>query len=265
MSDWNPKAYLAYAEPRLRPAQDLLVRIPLNHPGKIVDLGCGPGTVTRLLAARWPDAEILGVDSAPEMLARAREENTLRREEIFRKITFTQGDIADWAPDGAPDLIFSNAALHWLDDHPLLFPRLFAMLAPGGVLAVQMPRNFSAPSHMEMTAAARGGPWAQTLEPLLRPVPVAPPEVYWDILSAVCARLDIWETTYLQVLDGDDAVFKWISSTALAPLRNALPEPWRAEFLDAVRTRLARAYPRRADGKTLFPFTRQFIIAHNAA
>lgn len=265
MSDWDPKAYLAYAEPRLRPALDLLARVPLDRPGKIVDLGCGPGTVTRLLAARWPDAEIVGVDSAPEMLARAREDNTLRREEMSRKTTFIQGDIADWTPDGAPDLIFSNAALHWLNDHPHLFPRLFATLAPGGVLAVQMPRNYPAPSHTEITAAARSGPWAQILEPLLRPAPVAPPEVYWNILSAVCPHLDIWETTYLQVLDGDDPVLRWISSTALAPLRNALSEPWRAQFLDALRARLARAYPRRADGKTLFPFTRQFIIARNAA
>lgn len=253
---WDPGLYGGFAAPRLRPAMDLLSRVPLDAPARVADLGCGGGQATRLLAARWPAAELTGIDSSADMLAEARAKDGTGR------IQWHHGNVADWESDAPVDVIYSNAALHWLDDHATLFPRLWRGLAPGGVLAVQMPRNHDAPSHTGMAEAALAGPWADTLRPLLRPSPVAPPEVYYDLLAGRAARLDVWETEYLHVLEGEDAVVRWVSSTALAPLLQALDnENWRRDFLADYRARMAAAYPKRPDGRTLLPFRRLFLVA----
>ncbi len=246
-----------FADARQRPALDLLARIPLDDPRLIYDLGCGPGNVTALLARRWPEARLIGVDSAPAMLARARD--------TLPTATWTEADIARWRAEEAADLIFSNAALHWLDDHVALFSRLFAGLAPGGALGVQMPRNFAAASHRLIVETARTGPWADRLSAAVARYdgdgPVAAPDTYFDILGPAAAALDIWETEYLQVLTGENAVLNWIRGTALGPVADALdPDLWQA-YLDALTPRLAEAYPMRPDGRTLFPFRRLFIVA----
>jgi len=251
--EWNPQQYLRFADQRRRPAIDLLARVGLAAPQRVSDLGCGAGNVTRLLAERWPSAQITGVDSSAEMLDKARKEAP--------KIEWRQADLATWRPEAPPDLIFSNAALHWLGDHERLFPELLRSLAPGGVLAVQMPRNHQAPSHTGMAEAARSGPWRATLEPLLRERPVAAPAAYFDILAGAGARADIWEVEYLQLLEGEDAVVEWTKGTALKPLLDALAEPERGRFLADYRKRMRAAYPRRGDGLTLFPFRRLFIVA----
>jgi trans-aconitate 2-methyltransferase len=253
---WNPELYLEFADQRLRPALDLLARIGLEEPRQIYDLGCGPGNVTLHLRRRWPDADITGIDSSAEMLARARAEHF--------DILWQQGDIAEWRPDRPADLIYSNAALHWLDHHEILLPRLFECLAPGGVLAVQMPRNFAQPSHALMRQCAQETQWAARLLPLLRAEPVAAPEAYWRWLSPLGAELDIWETEYLQVLEGADAVLDWMRGTALAPLLNALSVDEQWAFVDALRQFLAAAYPREPNGATLFPFRRLFLLARRA-
>lgn len=253
---WDPKQYLAFAGHRLRPAVDLLGRVDLVAPRRVVDLGCGPGNVTRLLQQRWPMAEITGIDSSAEMLARAVEEAPA--------ITWQHADIADVRLDPKADLIFSNAALHWLDDHASLLPRLVQGLAPGGVLAVQMPHNHGSPSHTGMVAAATTGTWAGRLTPLLRPSPVAAPAVYYDILRPYLAELDIWESEYLQVLEGPDAVTEWIKGSALKPLLDALDGAEREAFLADYRQRMRQAYPMRADGRTLFPFRRLFLVGRVA-
>lgn len=250
---WDPAKYLEFAGLRLRPALDLLARVPPPAPRVVHDLGCGAGNVTRLLVERWPDAAVTGVDGSAAMLARARQ--------AAPAVRWLQADLGAWAPEAPADLVFSNAALHWLDDHPRLFPRLLGHLAPGGVLAVQMPRNHGAPSHTEMVAAAEAGPWRASLAPILRRQPVGPPEAYLDILAPHAARLDIWETEYLQVLEGDNPVVEWTRGSALKPLLDALDEPDRAAFLQAYATRIARAYPRRPDGTTAFPFRRLFLVA----
>ncbi|HVI52410.1 MAG TPA: trans-aconitate 2-methyltransferase [Candidatus Sulfotelmatobacter sp.] len=252
-SGWNPEQYLKFANQRLRPALELLAHIDLAAPKTVCDLGCGPGNVTPFLKSRWPEARLIGVDSSGEMLAKARLADPSTR--------WIQADIAHWWADQPLDLIYSNAALQWLGGHEMLFPRLLQHLAPGGVLAVQMPRNFDAPSHTGMREAAQEGPWADTLAPLLRHDPVARPEIYWDILTAAGASVDIWECDYLQVLRGDDAVVQWTLGTALKPLLDALEEPLRGQFLENYRRRMAKAYPQRSDGVTLFPFRRQFIVA----
>jgi len=251
--NWNPEAYLTFADHRLRPALDLIDRIPLTAPQRIVDLGCGPGNVTAQLAARWPGAQVTGVDGDPAMLARARADHPAVR--------FVAEDIAGWQPERPVDLVFSNAALHWLDDHASLLPRLLLGVAKGGALAIQMPRNFMAPSHASIRETADEGPWRDRLAPLLHGDPVAPPAFYYRLLSPVVRSLDIWESEYLHVLAGDAPVLAWLRATALRPFLAALDEPERIDFAAACKERLAKSYPPERDGRTLFPFRRLFIVA----
>jgi len=249
---WDPAQYDRFANDRLRPARDLLERIPHDAPALVCDLGCGNGNAVPLLRERWPGARLVGVDRSSEMLAEARARET--------GVTWIEADIADWSPQAPPDVLFANAALHWLDDHEGLFPRLAAMLAPDGVLAVQMPRNTAAPSHQCLKEAARVGPWRNKLTDLrVRVVPG--PVFYYDRLAPHCRRIDIWETTYLHVLEGDDPVVSWTAGSALRPYLARLDGEEREGFLAAYRDCVARAYPRRADGRTLFPFRRLFIVA----
>jgi trans-aconitate 2-methyltransferase len=250
---WDPAQYLKFAGHRLRPALDLLSRIDLADPARVYDLGAGAGNVTRLIKARWPDAQVTGVDDSSDMLAAARA--------AAPDIAWEQADLATWTPAQAADLIYSNAALHWLDGHERLFPALFDALAPGGVLAVQMPRNWNAPSHTSITDAARSGPWRAKLEPLLRPSPVADPAVYFDVLAPRAAAIDLWETEYYQVLEGERPVVEWVKGTWLRPLLAALDQDEQGRFETSYAERVAQAYPPRPDGRTLFPFRRLFIVA----
>lgn len=254
---WNPHQYLKFTQPRLRPALDLLARISLEKPRRIYDLGCGAGNITQLLAERWPNAEVTGVDDSAEMLAKAAETST--------RIRWHQHSIATWTPDAPADLIFSNAALHWLPDHRELFLTLVDALAPSGVLAVQMPRNFLEPSHTLMHETARSGPWRAKLEPMITAPPVAEPSFYYSILNPVAKSLDIWETEYLHVLEGKDAVKEWTKGTWLKKFLDALDEPERSEFENDYAQRVSAAYPMRADGTTLFPFRRLFIVLERSS
>ena len=253
MDQWIPAQYLKFAGQRLRPAVELLNRIEAAAPATVFDLGCGTGNVTRLLARRWPAAAVSGVDGSPAMLEKARAEGG--------DIQWTLADLNAWAPDEPAAVLFSNAALHWLDGHAQLFPRLMGHLETGGVFAVQMPRNHAAPSHTCMIEAAGAGPWRHKLRPVLRPSPVATPEAYYDILAPVAASLDIWETVYTHVLEDDDPVVEWTRGTALKPLLDALDDGERDAFLAEYTARIAAAYPRRPDGRILFPFRRLFIHA----
>lgn len=267
MPTWDPSQYLKFSDHRLRPALDLMARIALEAPRRIYDLGCGPGNITRLLAERWPDAAVTGIDSSAAMLAKARMEAPRAAARIeAAQVAFEQADIARWSPPSPADLLFSNATLHWLDDHASLLPRLAAQLAPGGVLAIQMPDNRTSPSHLLMDEAAATGPWHETLAPL-RPVygSMQSPDAYYRILAPVARQLDIWETTYLHVLPesagGDHPVVEWTKGTALRPYLDALAGPERADFLAAYSMRIAAAYPRQPDGRILLPFRRIFIVA----
>ncbi|HSA82593.1 MAG TPA: trans-aconitate 2-methyltransferase [Geminicoccaceae bacterium] len=250
---WHPESYLAFGDERTRPAVDLLTRVPLAGPARVADLGCGPGNSTRLLCARWPKAQVVGIDSSAAMLAKAKGSGLQAR--------WLESDIAAWTPDAPFDVLFSNAALQWLPDHTSLLPRLLGHLAPGGVLAVQMPRNFAAPSHVLLRDAARAGPWAESLAPRLDDEPVATPEWYHDLLAPLAAALDIWQTEYLHVLEGDDPVLNWVRGSALRPVLAALTPEGQARFEAEYAQRLRAAYPRRSDGRILFPFRRLFIVA----
>jgi trans-aconitate 2-methyltransferase len=249
---WSPSQYLKFSQPRLRPAMDLLARIPSSEPHWIYDLGCGAGNVTAALLDRWPRACIVGVDSSPAMLALAAR--------ALPQLQWQQRTLADWRPDTPADLIYSNAALHWLPNHQQLFPALVEALAPGGVLAVQMPRNFSAPSHTLIAASAREGRWRDKLAPLLGEAPVAEPQSYYALLAPLASSLDIWESEYLQVLSGDDPVKEWTKGSWLMQFLDRLEPDERADFEADYARRLRAAYPRQADGSTLFPFRRLFIV-----
>ena len=255
--NWNPSQYLKFETPRQRPALELHTRVANYAPEQICDLGCGTGAMARLMADRWPQAHVVGVDASAEMLARAAAAAAAR-------VQWVHANLATWQPERPLDLIYSNAALHWLGNHPQLFADLVHRLGPGGVLAVQMPANFAAPSHWEIEATVRQGPWHQLLEPHLKPDPVASAASYYDLLSPLLAELDIWETTYLQVLSGIDPVKEWTKGTWLAPLLNALPSAQRPLFEEAYAARLRVHYPRRPDGTTLFPFRRLFIVGRRA-
>ena len=250
---WNPQQYLAFAAPRLQPAIDLLARIPLDTPRTVVDLGCGPGNVTPLLQKRWPTAEIIGLDNSDEMLALARE--------AVPNVKFDKVDVSAWTPARKFDVIFSNAALQWIEGHDDLFPHIAAQVSPGGVLAIQIPRNFEAPSHSLMLDVIREGPWRELLDPVWVAVPTHPPAFYYNLLQPLARDLQIWETEYLQVLEGENPVAEYTKGTWLTRFLNPLDEPWRSEFEAIYRSRVAAAYPPEADGKTLFPFRRQFILA----
>jgi len=263
---WDPAQYLKYSGERLRPALDLVARIDVATPHIVIDLGCGAGNVTRILAERWPAARVIGVDNSTAMLAQARAGSTAER-----SIEFREADVAAWVAAPAPsepDVVFSNAALHWLGDHATLFPRLLEALAPGGVLAVQMPSNFEAPSHVELRATAESARWRSRVATLVRSDPVAPIERYFDWVAPLSDTIDAWTTEYLHVLphaqDGEHPVVAWTRGSALTPFLAALAPDDARDFVADYGTRLARAYPVRADGRVLYPFRRIFIVATRA-
>ena len=253
---WDPAQYLKFAGERLRPAIDLLARIAVEAPATVVDLGCGAGNLAPLVAARWPAARLIGVDSSPDMLARARADHP--------RVQFALADIGAWRPPHPVDVLYSNAALHWVDGHERLLPALLESLAPGGVLAVQMPRNFGAPSHTSIVETIEQGPWRAKLAPLVRREPVHPPGAYWRLLHGRSAELQIWETEYLQVLTGDNPVAEYTKGTWLKQFLDRLEGAEREAFEADYRARVRAWYPPEADGRTLFPFRRLFIVARRA-
>jgi trans-aconitate 2-methyltransferase len=250
---WDPTQYLRYADERLRPALDLTARIPAEAPRRVVDLGCGPGNVTALLKRRWPLAEVTGVDGSAPMLAKAAD--------AAPECRFVRADIAAWTPEAPPDVLYSNAALHWVGGHRALFPRLLSLLAPGGTLAVQMPAMHTEPLRVLQHEVAANGPWTELLVDVDSARPILDAGVYWDLLKPRAASLDIWETTYLHALQGEDAVVQWATGSSLRPFLDRLPPGFRAEFLRAYADAVRPAYPRRPDGTTLLPFRRLFMVA----
>lgn len=253
---WDPHVYELFQAARARPGHDLIAALPTIHPDRIADLGCGTGRLTRMLADRWPAAQVVGIDSSTTMLAQAANQPS--------RVAWELGDIGRWTARPPVDLLFSNAALHWLPDHGPLFARLLDQVAPGGVLAVQMPRNFAAPSHALMREVAGSGPWAAKLAGRLAAEPVAEPAQYWRWLRPACTHVEVWETEYLHELDGEDPVLTWVRATALLPVLEVLDGAERDGFIAAYRDRLRQAYPAEATGNTLFPFRRLFVLARKA-
>jgi trans-aconitate 2-methyltransferase len=257
MPVWDPNLYLKYASERTRPAADLIAQIRLENPARIVDLGCGPGNSTEHLRHRWPEAEITGVDNSPEMLAKAKA--------TYPDWQWVLCDIEGWKPEPAVDLVFSNAALHWVPGHATLFRSLIAAVAPGGALAVQMPNNFQSPTHTIMQeVAANGDPrWSKTLDVSARTFAVQPPAFYYHVLRKHARNVDIWETEYQHVMDGPKAIFDWIRGTGMRPYLDHLhDDEQRQLFQEMCLERFQEAYPPNDQGKALFPFRRIFIVAY---
>lgn len=256
---WDPTQYLKFSDHRLRPALELLDRIPLTSPSSIYDLGCGAGNITRLIANRWPSAAVYGLDNSREMLDKAAGEPST--------IQWIDADAKTWTPDQPADLIYSNAALQWIDGHQDLFPHLVNQLAPRGCLAVQVPLSWQMPSHRLMRdTLAHGGLGGIPIgdEALRQSVGrkwVDDADKYYDLLIDLVSSLDIWETDYLQQLDGEDPVLEWVRSTGLRPILNGLNDADREVFEAAYRQRLRQQYPTRSNGRTLYPFRRLFIVA----
>lgn len=259
---WDPELYLRHAGHRARPLHDLLARVPAlpSAAPRIADLGCGPGGPTALLAERWPAARITGYDNSPAMLAAARE--YAGPTPGGGTLDFAHAAIADWQPAGGHQLIISNAALQWVPDHAERFPDWLDALVPGGVLAFQVPGNFDSPSHALLRELCLGARWRDRLGGVLRgPAPVLTPEGYFAGLAGPGRSADVWETTYLQPLSGQDPVLEWVRGTALRPVLDALDGDPRAteEFLGEYRELLRAAYPPGPHG-TLFPFRRIFAV-----
>lgn len=254
MSSWSPRHYLRFSEERSRPARDLLAQVPLSSPTRVYDLGCGPGNSTALLGEAYPDAELVGVDDSEEMLAEARR--------VLPSRAFVLADLARWVPEGTPDLLFSNAAFHWVPDHAAVMTRLTATLEPGGVLAVQMPDNLGEPSHRLMQETAASGSWSGKLEradegrEVLRS-----PRAYYELLKPLCSRVDVWRTIYHHPLDGAAGIVDFLGSTALRPFLGPLDETERERFLAVYTARIAEAYPSGTDGMVLLAFPRLFLVA----
>lgn len=250
---WDPQQYLKFGDQRLRPAQDLLARVGLDAPRRVVDLGCGTGAVTALLRARWPEARVVGVDSSQAMLERARAARA--------DIEWQLADLAAWTPAEPVDLLFSNAALHWLDDHAALFPRLLSYLRPGGVLAVQMPAQHDAPSHQIGYALAESARWRERLRGLVRRRPILETHEYYALLRPRVTALDLWFTEYVQALTGDNPVAEFTKGSFVGAWLAALSAEEARAFEAEYRRQIAATYPAGEDGVTLFPFRRFFLVA----
>ncbi|AJE41086.1 trans-aconitate 2-methyltransferase [Streptomyces nodosus] len=262
---WDPGQYLRHAGHRARPFADLLARVP-GLPGeapRIADLGCGPGNVTTLLADRWPTAHITGYDNSPEMLDTA---HTVHEGPTpgGGRLDFAPADLRVWTPGEPHDLIVSNAALQWVPGHANRFPDWVFGLAPGGTLAFQVPGNFDSPSHRLMRELAHSARWRGRLAGVLRhDDAVLAPEDYLRYLTSLGCTADVWETTYLHLLQGEDPVLDWVKGTGLRPVLTELGEE-AEEFLTDYRAALREAYPATSHG-TVFPFRRIFVVATKEA
>ena len=255
MPTWNTEQYLKFASERTRPAIDLAARVAVVAPRRVADLGCGPGNSTTVLAQRWPDANLVGLDQSPAMLEAARSSGT--------NAEWQQADIAAWQPGDKYDVVFSNAALQWVPDHRRLFPRLLQQVAADGALAVQMPANADSPPHRLVRELAASPTWRSHFVTPPREWQVHPVDFYYDILTGHAARLEIWCTDYMHVLADLDAIIDWYRGSGLRPWLDALPDDaTRTRFLGAYRARLVPYFPTRADGRVLFPFRRLFLIAY---
>lgn len=260
-NDWSAKQYSKFLNERTRPSRDLLARVALQSPKRVIDLGCGPGNSTEVLVERYPDADISGIDSSADMIRKAKE--------TLPDHSFEVADLEAFKPDGPVDLYFSNAVFQWLSGKTCLqtITRLVQDLASGGALAFQVPNNLSEPSHVAMSEAATipNAPWAKTLEHLKQgrdEVPTAS-ELH-DALSPLCSEVDVWETKYFHVMENHEAIVEWVKGTGLRPFVDPLSEGEKEGYLKEYLARLKEKYPSQKDGRVLLPYPRLFVVATKA-
>ncbi|HYA41440.1 MAG TPA: methyltransferase domain-containing protein [Syntrophobacteraceae bacterium] len=255
--NWDAELYLRFSDERTRPSVDLTARIEVADPLRVIDLGCGPGNSTAVLHRRWPKAHITGLDSSPDMIASAARS--------YPRHKWLVGDIAAWSAGNGFDVVFSNAALQWVPGHAVLFPRLFAQVASGGALAVQMPAIFNSAPHRQIFETANDPRWRRLMGPALNALTGEAPSFYYNLLRPLAARLDMWETEYYHIVESPQSIVEWFRGTGMRPFLDALEnEEQRKRFEDRLRERYTLAYLPQDDGRILFPFRRLFIIAYRA-
>lgn len=254
MPQWDADTYLKFANERTQPSIDLVQRINLQNPRRIIDLGCGPGNSTEALRRRWPDASITGLDNSQQMIDAARE--------AYPDGSWVMADASSWQADEPFDLVFSNAMLHWLPDHATVCSHLLRQVVPGGALAVQLPAHYDSPLHREIVEVSKDPAWNDRMQNARAAVTFEPPSFYYDLFRPGTSRLDLWETTYYHTVDGPEAVIEWFRGTGLRPFLEALPAGERLQFERMLLDRYQKTYPRRASGQVLFPFRRLFFIAY---
>eukprot|EP01088_Endostelium_zonatum_P008744 TRINITY_DN21901_c0_g1_i1.p1 TRINITY_DN21901_c0_g1~~TRINITY_DN21901_c0_g1_i1.p1 ORF type:complete len:278 (-),score=57.31 TRINITY_DN21901_c0_g1_i1:4-837(-) len=268
---WSAVSYLRFADARLIPALDLIQRMSglsfgqeqskqQFNPKTILDFGCGPGNITPFLHERYPEAEIVGLDSSQDMI------NTARKKTFGPKVRFEVGDMTTYIPEKKVDLLYSNAAIHWIPNHEVLLPHIVNnIIAPGGVLAFQIPDTRVQPSHTEMKKVAEELGWGDLVKDVRIPRCEQDQRWYYNLLADSCDNLNIWTTTYAQILQGEDPVANYTASTGLKAVMEALggEETEKSKtFFEAYKKRMREVYPPSEDGSTLFPFTRFFVVAH---
>ncbi|MDO9434424.1 trans-aconitate 2-methyltransferase [Hydrogenophaga sp.] len=249
---WSATKYSAFEQERTRPVRDLVAAIPAQDVRVAIDLGCGPGNSTEVLAARFPQARVTGLDSSDDMLAAARKR--------LPDTHFELADIGRWNPVESYDVILANASLQWLPDHATLYPRLVSKLAPGGSLAVQTPDNLEEPAHRLARQVAADGPWASKIGGIQHP-DRHDAAFYVELLKPLCNVVDVWRTTYYHPLAGSAAVVEWFKTSALRPYLAPLDEDEKAAFLARYLAAITEAYRALSDGTVLLPFPRLFIVA----
>ena len=255
MPQWDAGQYLKFGNERTQPAIDLVQRIELHAPSRIVDLGCGPGNSTEPLRARWPDAAIFGVDSSPEMIAAARK--------AYPDGMWEVGDAASWKAEQPFDLVFANAMLHWLPDQASVCRHWMEQVAPGGALAVQQPAHYDGAMRREILEVSQDSAWKDRMQAARRAITCEAPPFYYDVLKPLASRVSLWETTYYHILAGPEGVLEWFRGTGLRPFLEALASgEERARFERMLLEKYAASYPRRASGVVLFPFRRLFFVAY---
>lgn len=251
---WDPGQYQRYAGERGRAFFDLMARVGTSDPGYVTDLGCGPGNLTMALAERWPRAVVAGVDSSPEMISAARAASQGPR------LSFELGDLREWRPSRPVDVLVCNAVLQWVPGHLEVVRQWPELLAPGGWLAIQLPGNHDQPSHAILLDLVSSPRWQALLAGARLNQQAHDPATYLDVFAQAGCEADAWETTYLHVLAGPDAVTEWYRGTGLRPVLAALGPGQAAEFLAEYGELARAAYPARPYG-TVLPFRRVFAVA----
>jgi len=254
MSDWNPEQYLKFENDRNKPIIDLLNHIELKSPKRIIDIGCGPGNSTGFLARQWPQAEVIGLDSSAAMLEVAKRN--------FPELKWVQHDATnDISHLGKFDLVLSNAAMHWMQNHDHIVPGFFNLLNPGGVLAVQIPHNYDSPLDQALQAISNSEKWRDQLS-ANSPVKYYPAGYYYDILSNLTADFEIWITRYHHILNFHEDIIEWYQGTGFRPYLNQLDEKGKVEFLTDILVQVKQLYTPQVDGKIIFDFKRLFFMAY---
>jgi trans-aconitate 2-methyltransferase len=255
MPQWDAAQYLKFGNERTQPAIDLLQRVELPNPSRIMDLGCGPGNSTEPLRARWPEAEIFGMDSSPEMIAAA--------SKAYPEGRWQVGDAASWKADRPFDLVFANAMLHWLPDHARVCHSWMKQVAPGGALAVQQPAHYDGAMRREIMEVSHDPAWSDRMDPARAAIRCETPSFYYDVLQPIASRVSLWETAYYHILAGPEGVLEWFRGTGLRPFLEALAsDEERTRFEAMLLKRYSILYQRLASGQVLFPFRRLFFVAY---